>query len=155
MIANTRNLVFLRAADADPRGERVWLDASESRGRIRGQDGLGSFGYSLSNFTIGKDLGQWLGATWGGYLAYGQARMTEQDIVSQQLSGQTWSGGVYAQWRQPGRETRVQLGYGHGSNSATRYYSYGDVSETFKATYDSRNLHLGFRTSVDWIDRAG
>jgi hypothetical protein len=155
MIANTRNLVFMRAADADPRGERVWLDASESRGRIRGQDGLGSFGYSLSNVTIGKDLGQWLGATWGGYLAYGQARMTEQDIVSQQLSGQTWSGGVYAQWRQPGRETRVQLGYGHGSTSATRYYSYGDVSETFKATYDSRNLHLGFRTSVDWIDRAG
>ena len=155
MIANTRNLVFMRATDTDPSGERMWIDASESRGSINGQDGLGSFGYGLTHLTVGKDLGRWLGGAWGGYLAYGQARLTEQDLANHQLSGQTWSGGVYAQWRGPGHETRVQLAYGHGTHDSTRQYNFGDIRETLKASYASRNLHAGFRTSIDWIDRKG
>jgi len=155
LTANIRNQVFTRAMDTDPSGKRVWGDFGESRGHIDGSNDLGSFKYSLSNLSFGKDLGTWLGGAWGGYFTYAQARMNEHDIASQSLSGQNASGGLYAQWRQPGWETRVLMSYGYGRHSSTRTYSHDGLSENFTANFNSHTLQAGFRTSFDWIDHKG
>jgi hypothetical protein len=155
LTANIRNQVFTRAMDTDPSGKRVWGDFGESRGHIDGSNDLGSFKYSLSNLSFGKDLGTWLGGAWGGYFTYAQARMNEHDIASQSMSGQNASGGLYAQWRQPGWETRVLMSYGYGRHSSTRTYSHDGLSENFTANFNSHTLQAGFRTSFDWIDQKG
>lgn len=155
MIASVRNLVFMRAMDTDREGKRVWLDAEESQGSIKGRDGLGSFSYALSTLTLGKDFGQWRDGAVGAYFTVGQPRTTEHDIVNQRLSGLTYGAGVYGQWKHSGWESRLLAGYGYGQHSASRTYTFNDTVERFNADYNSHSLQVGGRVSFDWIDRNG
>ena len=154
-IANTRNAVFARATNVDPTGQRFWIDTSESRGSIDGQNGLGNFGYALSNLTLGKDFGQLLGGAWGGYFAYGRNRVTEADIATQQLGSETHSVGVYGQWQHSSWESRVLLGYRYGTHDSKRFLSLSDFSGVLQAQYSSHSLQAGLRLSHDWIDHNG
>ncbi|MBU6188879.1 MAG: autotransporter domain-containing protein [Betaproteobacteria bacterium] len=154
-IANTRNAIFARAMNIDPTGKRVWMDASESHGSINGQNGLGNFGYVLSNLTLGKDFGRAWGGAWGGYFAYGRNRMTEADIANQQLSGETHSVGVYGQWQHGAWESRMLLGYGRGAHDSRRFLSLTDFTGALQAQYNSNSLQAGFRSSYDWYNQKG
>ena len=151
-LANTRNLIFMRAMNTDPQGERVWMDISGSRGHINGQAGLGSFDYQLAGLTVGKDFGALLGGAWGGYLSFGQMRMNENDIANQRLSGQSYGAGVYGHWQQPGWESRALLGYAYGDHNSTREFSFNNLTETFRAKYSSNALQAAVRASFDWIE---
>jgi outer membrane autotransporter protein len=154
-IANTRNAIFARATNVDPAGQRFWIDTSESRGSIDGQNGLGNFGYALSNLTLGKDFGRFLGGAWGGYFAYGRNRVTEADIAKQQLGSETHGVGVYGQWQHGTWESRVLLGYRYGAHDSKRLLSLPDFSGALQAQYNSHSLQAGVRLSHDWIAHKG
>ena len=152
---NMRNMIFMRATDTDPLGKRVWVDAAASHGSITGENGLGSYGYDLSNLTFGKDFGEVLGGAWGGFISFGQISMNEHDVASQDLSATSYSAGLYGSWQHSGWEHRMLVAYTYGDNSSTRNYSFNGFSETFDGDYSSNALQAAVRASFDWIDNNG
>ena len=154
-VANLRNMVFERAALANPSGTQVWVDAAGFRGSIDGQGDLGSYSYRMSQLVVGKDMGAILGGAWGAYVAVNDRKIDESDLETQDISGTTAGLGAY--WRHEGDTwtTLAQWGLAHGWHDSDRLSTVAGQSSVLHAKYNSDSMQAAVRFSAPWFDYKG
>lgn len=136
-------------------GNAVWTDFSYIRGNVDGRNGLGSFGYSLSNVLVGADLIERESFNGGAFAGYGARQMHEHDKVNQDLSGQSALAGVYATAEIESFTFSTVAGYAHGWHTSIRNNPNVGLftGGMARASYTSKSVfataHLGYEIELD------
>jgi hypothetical protein len=154
-VAKLRNMVFERAALTNPSGTQVWMDTAGFRGSIDGQGDLGSYGFHLSEFVLGKDMGPIWGGAWGAYVAVNDRKIDVSDLQTQDISGTTAGLGAY--WRHQGETwtTLAQWGFAHGWHDSVRQSTVAGQSAQLRAKYSSDSTQAAVRFSALLFDYKG
>lgn len=141
--------------DRHTTGNAVWTDVSYIRGKVEGQNGLGSFGYSLSNVLAGADMIERERFTGGVYVGYSAKQMNEHDKVTQDFSGQSALAGVYATAEIERFILSTVAGYAHGWHTSNRTNPNvgAFVGGVARSSYTSRSAfastQIGYPIKVD------
>ncbi|MBV6651454.1 MAG: autotransporter domain-containing protein, partial [Hoeflea sp.] len=106
--------------DRHSTGTALWTDVSYIRGKVEGRNGLGSFGYSLSNLLVGADVIELERFNGGVFAGYGVKQMHEHDKVAQDFNGQKAVGGAYATVEMERFTLATVAGYAHGWHKSSR-----------------------------------
>ena len=136
-------------------GNAVWTDVSYIRGKVDGQNGLGSFGYSLSNLLAGADMIERDMFNGGVFAGYGAKQMHEHDKVAQDFSGQSALAGVYATAEIERFTFSTVAGYAHGWHTSNRnnpnvgLFTGGVASSSYTSKSAFASAHLGYQIRID------
>lgn len=136
------------------KGHALWTDASYTRGHVNGENGLGSFGYSLSNLLVGTDFIERERFNAGVYGGYGHKSMHEHDKVTQDFTGQSAIAGVYATAEIERFIFSTVAGYAHGWHKSARInpdvglFSGGAASASYTSNSVVVSAHLGYQTLI-------
>ncbi|WP_417677148.1 autotransporter outer membrane beta-barrel domain-containing protein [Roseibium sp.] len=104
----------------DSQGRVIWMDSSGTLGHVEGQDGLGTFGYSLVNLIVGADVLASEAGSAGVFAGYGFHQMSEHDNVDQSFSAHTGYGGAYLTLLPGDWRLALSGGYAYSANSGMR-----------------------------------
>jgi hypothetical protein len=140
---------------SNARDDGLWMDVSHIRGRVDGKNGLGDFGYSLSNLLVGADLIEHERFSAGVYGGYAHKTMHEHDKVSQDFSGQSAVAGVYGFAEIDQFVLSMTAGYAHGWHTSKRFnpnvglFTGGVASAAFTSRSAFASSQLGYRIEID------
>ncbi|WP_417669904.1 autotransporter outer membrane beta-barrel domain-containing protein [Roseibium sp.] len=104
----------------DDEGRAIWMDTSAVFGHVEGENGLGTFDYSLANVIVGADFMASDAGSLGGFAGYGHHAMGEHDSVDQRFSAHTGYAGLYGTMTTGAWVFSASGGYGFSLNSAVR-----------------------------------
>ena len=136
-------------------GHALWTDVSYVRGHVDGKNGLGSFGYSLSNMLVGTDLIERERFNGGVFAGYGTKQMHEHDKVAQDFNGQKAFAGVYATAQTARFDFSAVAGYGHGWHTSQRInpnvgmFTGGLATASYTSKSAFASAQLGYRVQID------
>lgn len=115
--------IYARSTDFNASHSRsIWADASGSRGRVDGYNGLSGFDYNLYNMIVGGDIIRKADGGLGVFAGIGYANMSESDDVPQEFDTVSYLVGLYG-GREFASDIRLSAsaGYIYGQNEATRH----------------------------------
>lgn len=141
----------------DAQGRAIWMDSSGTLGHVEGQDGLGTFGYSLVNLIVGADVLASDAGSAGLFAGYGFHQMSEHDAVDQSFSAHTGSGGAYLTLLPGDWRLALSGGYAYSANSAARnnpdvgLFTGGRAQADFNSHSAFLAGKVGYATSVTEI----
>lgn len=123
----------------------MWIDTAYVEGKVNGEDNLGDFKYSLTNFILGGDLYQKDQLILGAYTGYGKHKMREHDMVTQDFETDTYHLGGYGSYIYKDFIFTGMFGYSYGNNQSERDVTIGIESGTSKDKFDSHSIYTGVR----------
>lgn len=134
------------AEEADPR-KSVWFDTGYVRGNVDGENGLGTFDYTLNSVLIGADLLRAPNVVQGVFAGYGRHRMDEHDALDQDFRTDSYHLGTYGRYGAGNWLFASVLGYAYGDNESKRNVSLGGTNGVSEASFNSQNLYVGLRAA--------
>lgn len=123
----------------------LWIDTAYVEGKVNGEDDLGDFKYSLTNFILGGDLYEKDQLILGLYTGYGKHKMREHDMVDQEFETDTYHFGGYGSYIYKDFIFTGMFGYSYGNNQSERDITIGTESGTSKDKFDSHSIYTGLR----------
>lgn len=125
-------------------GRTIWADASGTRGRVNGYDGLSGFDYNLYNLIVGGDILRSADAGLGIFAGFGSSNMSESEDVPQDFETTNYFAGLYGgKELAPDVRLSASLGYIYGQNDASRHNE--DIGQftggTAKSDYGSNGAY--------------
>jgi Autotransporter beta-domain len=131
------------------KSNRGWGDARYVSGSVQGDNNLGSFGYSISQFVVGMDLAGDCNGGFGVFMAGGSSKLDEHDEVNQTFSNTTASIGLYGhRILENDLQVTGSVGVGMGRSETVRVMpdTIGQFTGgTATADFDTREAFAGFR----------
>ncbi len=131
----------------DCSSRRWWVDAAYVDGKVDGENGLGTYDYSLSTILVGADVLSNESSVLGVFLGVGASRMDEHDQVDQDFSTDSFHAGVYGRATAGTWEFSGVLGLMSGETRATRTnlsvddFTGGDA----RSKLDQKGVHAGLQ----------
>jgi len=123
----------------------LWIDTGYIEGKVNGENNLGDFKYSLSNFILGGDIYREDLLTLGLYTGYGKHKMREHDMVNQKFETDTYHLGGYGSYIYKDLIFTSMFGYSYGNNQSERDVTIGIESGTSKDKFDTHSIYTGVR----------
>jgi hypothetical protein len=129
-------------------GKRFWFDANNIKGTVDGNQDVGSFGYSLGQFTVGQDLIDGGGTKLGVFASMASTKMTEHDAATQSFGDDAFAAGMYYDaLRSENINLRGLVGLSHSNVASQRNLRLGSVSGVAKAKYQQSNFFAQIKAS--------
>lgn len=123
----------------------MWFDIGYKEGKVRSEDELGNFKYSLTNVVLGGDLYEEDQLILGAYGGYGKHKMREHDMVTQDFETDSYHLGGYGSYIYKDLIFTGVFGYAYGNNQSERDVVVGSESGTSKDRFDSHSIYTGIR----------
>ncbi|WP_028855743.1 autotransporter outer membrane beta-barrel domain-containing protein [Psychrilyobacter atlanticus] len=143
--ARSRGSVYSIDSEEISPENNIWIDTAYVEGKVNGENNLGNFKYSLSNFILGGDIYREDQLTLGVYTGYGKHKIREHDMVDQNFETDTYHFGSYGSYIYNDWIFTGMLGYSYGYNQSERDITVGTESGTSKDKFDSHSIYTGIR----------
>lgn len=130
---------------------RVWIDVSANRGTVKGESGLGNYGYTIGSVILGADIAHGTDGEVGVFAGFGSQAMHEHDSIDQDFSAQSGFAGLYSTFRPGSFKLAFAGAYSYSQYDTLRVNP--DVGSftggTAEANFGAHGLFATFKLGVD------